>query len=469
MRDLIFTFTAVLTLNLLLTGCHGQGNSSDSDRNCVASPTGSLALSVDVLGVPGPQGSRGEKGKKGSIGPVGPQGIKGDVGEKGAPGDRGAVGPPGSKGVKGDMGMVGEKGIKGAKGSVGDPGLAGPPGGHGPPGVAGPEGSVGPKGSQGTRGTRGPRGNEGPPGKEGPLGPPGLPGSVGEKGEPGDTILNDEEFANVCSNVSRKVRTTLSVELRSEVNTAKNDIEEKLINLVETLNVTLEEERRKVAYLNEILNNPLNNNCRGGTRVALIDMTESSSRCPFTLREISNSSTGQRACGRTVDYECSSVVFPVRQQYSQVCGRVRGYQFGELEIQWFSSINNAYMGGVSITHGSPRQHLWTYAVGRSEHDTSSNYGCPCANGDASRVPSFVGEHYYCESGFIVRSENRTAWEDPLWDGKGCVSSGNTCCDRFGWFNRAVTPTTDDIEVRWCANFDRNNEDVFTDIVEIWVK
>ena len=272
MRDLIFTFTAVLTLNLLLTGCHGQGNSTDSDRNCVASPTGSLALSVDVLGVPGPQGSRGEKGMRGSIGLVGPQGIKGDVGEKGAPGDRGAVGPPGSKGVKGDMGMVGEKGIKGAKGSVGDPGLAGPPGGRGPPGAEGPEGPVGPDGFQGPRGTRGPQGNEGPPGPPGPQGSPGLPGSVGEKGEPGDTILNDEEFANVCSNVSRKVSTTLSVDVISEVNTAKNDIE-KLMSLVKVLNVTLEEERRKVAYLNEILNNPFNLNCRGGTLVALIDMT----------------------------------------------------------------------------------------------------------------------------------------------------------------------------------------------------
>ena len=468
MRDLIFTFTAVLTLNLLLTGCHGQGNSTESGRNCVASPTGSLALSVDVLGVPGPQGSRGEKGMRGSIGPVGPQGIKGDVGEKGAPGDRGAVGPPGSKGVKGDMGMVGEKGIKGAKGSVGDPGLAGPPGGRGPPGVEGPEGPLGPDGSQGPRGTRGPQGNEGSPGPPGPQGSPGLPGSVGEKGEPGDTILNDEEFVSVCSNVSSKVSTTLSVVVRSEVNTTKNDIE-KLMSLVEVLNVTLEEERRKVAYLNEILNNPFNHNCRGGTRVALIDMTQPSSRCPSTLTEVSNSATGQRACGRTVDKGCSSVVFPVGEQYSQVCGRVRGYQFGELEIAWTSNISNAYMGGVSITHGSPRQHLWTYAVGRSEHTNNGYYGCPCAKGDASLVPSFVGEHYYCESGFIVRSENRTAWEDPLWDGKGCVSPGNTCCDRFGWFNRAVTPTTDDIEVRWCANFYRNNEDVFTDIVEIWVK
>ena len=446
MRDLIFTFIAVLTLNLLLTGCHGQGNST-------------------------------EKGMRGSIGPVGPQGIKGDIGEKGAPGDRGAVGPPGSKGVKGDMGMVGEKGIKGAKGSVGDPGLAGPPGGRGPPGAEGPEGPIGPDGSQGPRGTRGPQGNEGPPGPPGPQGPPGLPGSVGEKGEPGDTILNDEEFASVCSNVSSKVSTNLSG-VRSEVNTTKNDIE-KLMSLVEVLNVILEEERQKVAYLNEKLNNLLHNNCRGGTRIALIDMTQPSSRCPSNLTEVSNSATGQRACGRTVDRGCSSVVFPVRQQYSQVCGRVRGYQFGELEIAWTSNISNAYMGGVSVTHGSPRQHLWTYAVGLLEDFTFLEkvfYRCPCATRDeinwtlfTGLAPSFVGEHYYCESGFVKRVENRTAWEDPLWDGKGCVSPGNTCCDRFGWFNRAVTPTTDDIEVRWCTDFSRYNEDVFTDIVEIWVK
>ena len=77
-----------------------------------------------------------------------------------------------------------------------------------------------------------------------------------------------------------------------------------------------------------------------------------------------------------------------------MCGRVRGYQFGDLEVGWTSNINRPYVGGVSITHGSPRQHLWTYVVGRSERATGNN-GCPCANGDASPAPSFVGEHYYC--------------------------------------------------------------------------
>ena len=60
------------------------------------------------------------------------------------------------------------------------------------------------------------------------------------------------------------------------------------------------------------------------------------------------------------------------------------------------------------------------------------------------------------------------WTDPLWDGAGCKADGNKCCDEYGWFHRSNLSTSDDIEVRWCGNEDRGNEDALTDLVEIWV-
>ena len=72
-------------------------------------------------------------------------------------------------------------------------------------------------------------------------------------------------------------------------------------------------------------------------RVAYINMTDPEAECPRGLNEVSNSNTGQRACGRNVDGDggrnagCSSVTFPVNTTYSQVCGIARGYQYGIMD------------------------------------------------------------------------------------------------------------------------------------------
>ena len=68
-------------------------------------------------------------------------------------------------------------------------------------------------------------------------------------------------------------------------------------------------------------------------RVAYINMTDPEAECPSGLNEITNSDTGQRACGRSNDGDlnknagCSPVTFPVHTTYSQVCGIARGYQY----------------------------------------------------------------------------------------------------------------------------------------------
>ncbi|MCG8623891.1 MAG: hypothetical protein MJE68_18100 [Proteobacteria bacterium] len=69
---------------------------------------------------------------------------------------------------------------------------------------------------------------------------------------------------------------------------------------------------------------------------------------------------------------CPSVLYHASGQYSKICGRVIGYQFGSPSAfeQVFikdRTIDEAYVEGVSITHGcNPRKHIWSYAAGASE-------------------------------------------------------------------------------------------------------
>ena len=211
------------------------------------------------------------------------------------------------------------------------------------------------------------------------------------------------------------------------------------------------------------------NNCGnitgGWTRAAYIDMTNVSNTCPQGLNYTVESS--RRICTRshTGTSGCSSVTFPTHGvPYTKVCGRARGYQFGAIPA--FSSYNfgdqttldSSYVSGLSVTYGSPRNHIWTFAVGRSKHSTYSYSGCcscPCAvpyPGPAA--PPFVGENYFCESGNTGRYELQWYLDDPLWDSQGCAS-GSTCCDRGGpWFTTTLSQeVSDDIEVRMCNYYD----------------
>ena len=58
----------------------------------------------------------------------------------------------------------------------------------------------------------------------------------------------------------------------------------------------------------------------------------------------------------------------------------------------------------------------------------------------------------------------------LWDGMGCPSV-STCCSFHNppWFCKAVTTTSDAIEVRVCRDEDRGNEDIQVELIEMFVQ
>uniref|UniRef100_A0A1X7TZB0 Fibrinogen C-terminal domain-containing protein n=1 Tax=Amphimedon queenslandica TaxID=400682 RepID=A0A1X7TZB0_AMPQE len=218
----------------------------------------------------------------------------------------------------------------------------------------------------------------------------------------------------------------------------------------------------------------------GWTRLAYLDMTDATQNCPSGFRLYQ--SGGVRACGRTWSASgagCVSVQFPSNGiSYSQICGRVAGYRFYNADAfngPYFNDINSYYVNGVSITRGSPRQHVWTLACGLSEIIRNYNHSkCPCSKGSTQTVPSFVGNHYFCESGnYTIKLPPRLYTSNPLWDGQGCSGNESPCCNAPGipWFHRdyGSTTTTDYIELRVCSdNTISNVDDTPVSYYEIYV-
>ena len=144
--------------------------------------------------------------------------------------------------------------------------------------------------------------------------------------------------------------------------------------------------------------------------VAHLNMTDPSQQCPSAWREVTMD--GIRVCARpnSTEGSCPGVLYHASYQYSKVCGRVIGYQFGSPDafargvINSFT-IDEAYIEGVSITHGyNPRKHIWSYAAGSSEinrQDHCSWINCPC-NGGYEPPSYYVGSNYYCESVHYLR-------------------------------------------------------------------
>uniref|UniRef100_A0A1X7SSY1 Fibrinogen C-terminal domain-containing protein n=1 Tax=Amphimedon queenslandica TaxID=400682 RepID=A0A1X7SSY1_AMPQE len=199
----------------------------------------------------------------------------------------------------------------------------------------------------------------------------------------------------------------------------------------------------------------------GWRRIASLNMTDPNEKCPTQFRTYSKD--GVRACGRPVTNSgsCVGITLPSRDiKYSQVCGKVIGYRYLSTDgnaDRANRDINSAYIDGISLTHGNPRKHIWTLVSG---------YYCPCYNENSFSLPSFVGSNYYCEAGC-----HYWCLSNPLWDGKGCGSSGTNCCQRtlIPWFYRSFGySTTDNIEMRICCDQRTSDEDVLFGQYEIYV-
>ena len=176
---------------------------------------------------------------------------------------------------------------------------------------------------------------------------------------------------------------------------------------------------------------------------------------------------------------CSSAVLSVQGvEYTQVCGKIIGYQHGTPDAfrpTISENIDSNYVDGISLTHGkSPRRHIWTFAAALHEYNSHAANVCPCTNTrniPSPSVPGFIGNDYFCDTGSENSYEYIFYGDDPLWDGAGC-GGYNTCCD-FNyppWFRNEISPpTSDDIEMRLCTDSIRSGEDINFEVLEIYVQ
>ena len=226
------------------------------------------------------------------------------------------------------------------------------------------------------------------------------------------------------------------------------------------------------------------NNCGnitgGWMRAAYIDMTNENNTCPQGLNHTVASSTRMCTRSHTGSISCSSVTFPTHGvPYTKVCGRAHGYQFFSASAFHTytyddqTTLDSSYVSGLSVTYGSPRNHIWTFAAGwppGTYYYYDRHFNCLCDDNLGPAVPPFVGENYFCESeGTVGGGHLQRVWylDDPLWDSQGC-RSWSTCCDRGGpWFTTTLSQEVrDDIEVRMCNN--DINDDIGVDQFEILI-
>ena len=226
--------------------------------------------------------------------------------------------------------------------------------------------------------------------------------------------------------------------------------------------------------------NVLSNNCGEGEwyQVAYINMSDPSYECPAAWREYN--SNGVRACGRPVTNSgsCPATFYSTGRQYSKVCGRAIGYQFGSTDAFVAGQpLDSYYVYGISITHGTPRNHIWTLASGLTNSPANgwAGHNCPCVDPEANRhllALNFVGDNYYCESAVTSGGSLMNDFlysNDPLWDGQQCEGQ---CCSNGKsppWFNVTLpNPTVDNIEVRICCPEETNN-DVLVQLLELYIQ
>ena len=211
----------------------------------------------------------------------------------------------------------------------------------------------------------------------------------------------------------------------------------------------------------------------GWRSVVYLNMTNPHTTCPSGWQLTGYS---KRTCGRvsTGGNTCDSATFPVSGgPYNRICGMITAYQYGDPDAfaNTGRSIDQAYACGVSVTHGTPRNHIWTFAAGTSEGDTSP-HSCPCDSTVTITIPQFVGSDYFCESGI------NGPWpgsmfhpNDTLWDGEDCLPS-STCCSLHNppyFVKQLPTSTTDDIEARICVDDPIQYTNIAVELVELYVQ
>ena len=199
---------------------------------------------------------------------------------------------------------------------------------------------------------------------------------------------------------------------------------------------------------------------QGWRRIAYLDMNSShASSCPEGFVSRNDPS----ACVRgSSSPGCSSVIYHNHNltTYSKVIGHVYAIpyyspdgfaKFGK-ERPDFPTLDQNYVDGVSITHGTPRQHIWTVTF-------STNHIALNCSTCVRNKPSFVSNHYSCEELLVNCSTDQCR-----------IAGQRQCVANEEFFYRDLPhATSDNLEVRVCRDETQGNEDISISLLEVYVQ
>ena len=309
-------------------------------------------------------------------------------------------------------------------------------------------------------------GKDGQPGRDGTDGERGPAGAQGPPGLPG--VLNYTEQQQLKEDILATLRK--EIRMLSSATSCKNLYHSNPALPSGYYNIVTPQGVERVYC--EMNTTNCGNITGGWMRVAYIYVTNGNNTCPEGLNVTVVNST--RMCTRLhTGGGCTSFTFPTfGVPYTKVCGQACGYQHASPDgfSKFDSDMNFPDVEGLIITHGSPRNHIWSFAAGLSK-DYNYPENCPCASPyPGPAAPPFVGEQYFCESGNTGPFE-RNQWhlDDPLWDSQGCAVN-STCCDRGGpWFSTVLgKEVRDGIEVGMCLDQPASDEDIGISQLEVFV-
>ena len=190
--------------------------------------------------------------------------------------------------------------------------------------------------------------------------------------------------------------------------------------------------------------------------------------CPsgFTSTNIG----GAQVCWKS-SKGCTSFSFKPKQHYRAVCGAAAAYTYGSPDAFGYihsssETIDQAYVDGISITHGHPRQHLFTYAA------TVVWTSCPCKGGKSG--PAFVGNNSYCGDQVLAPGQRwRRQWypNTILWHAASNCAAPKCQNDFCPWFSveTAKGATSNPVEVCSCQDQVYRDEAIGIAHLEIYVR
>lgn len=205
-----------------------------------------------------------------------------------------------------------------------------------------------------------------------------------------------------------------------------------------------------------------------------LDLKDPNTNCPSGWELTTQPRRTCRSVRTSDSLVCDSATFPVSGgDYTRVCGRIIAYQYGTTRglsaynYDVANTTDSAYVDGISLTHGSPKQHIWTFASGASEFYQSLDV-CPCDSTFAITTPPFVNDDYFCESGFNSKYSEFFS-SDPLWDGSGCSVSSKCCSfNNPPYFTKQLpNATSNDIEARLCHWYPGTDTPI--ELIELYVQ